>query len=283
MKEIILKNSSNITQCAYSDDGLRVELGPYAVRSFKQEEAALLMADCGHAVREHVPMQMPELPGEEVWVANVSGSPFLPKTVRIKNYDRQTREWKDTQTPNLAREAQPFVGSFNLNQTPGGRNLGRRPVEVPAHYRMAVPKALADWMIARCFHTIPENRGIMTLCRAPTDFEPTMGWDLDDVIIYGMMMEPLFHTMYSVRSKSDLKQDPVAIEAETRRLLDLVFYYVVDPKYNLPTKTKFEAFKKRKIGEAQYAAAKVAQDAKKAVAPAAPVAPATNKLKSTKE
>lgn len=251
MKAIYLKNTSNITQCVFDTEGRRIELGAYAVGQFRGEEASLLLEECGHCVREYQPTSIPEVPGELVWVANVSGSPFLPRHVRIKVYNRNERRWEDTNTPNLVREPQPFVGSFNLNQDAKGRNLGRRPVEIPPYYRLPVPKTIASWLLMRCQHTLPENRGIIRECRAPTDFEPTMAWDLDDLIMYGMMLDKNFHIDHSARSKADLKNDEYEIDKEVQRLVNILFFYVVDERYNLPTKNKFEAYKKREIGLAQ--------------------------------
>ena len=135
-------------------------------------------------------------PADMVWVANMTGNIDLPETVQVRRL--VNKSWEHIEAPNPRRDKRDMsrdwdMGMQSYTAKDGALemlNLGKKKISIPPHSRRLLPKNIAQWFLNRDSRMEPECRGSVGKSRAPTDFEPTSHWKLDDIRAYFRLIDP---------------------------------------------------------------------------------------------
>lgn len=273
-----LENVTGNEQKVYDDNGQIHFILPYSSKLLRPSIAEQFKRERGGWVQKALPTSLPPLrPGETpMWIANVTGSPFIPKTFKNKVVKREktaagvvTTEI-DEEIPNQAAVAATLKWSLDVGQgldpygrfqpVPGQRsdfNVLPYPMSLKPRTRRIVSTLVGRWILEQDTIGGPEMSGKVIECREPTSFEPTMQWPLNHILFYAQMVdEPGFSnkiaaeivkecdkdsaTRASVLAISQVMADPELHEVVKDKLLDRLFYRLVDRRFALPTQKAFE-------------------------------------------
>ena len=139
------------------------------------------------------------------------------------------------------------------------RNLGATQVSVLPFRRRMLPKNVGKWALNRAALGSEEMRGCLIESRAPTEFEPTARWPLDEVRSYFRLIDPAADVGKSEAEVREIaRANPEAaaagesgeaayVDAAKRDLLNRVHFRIVDPQYTLPTRAEFAEFVSGKV------------------------------------
>ena len=255
---VTLKNNTGVPQSVVFK-GQQIILDADAQKSFDSDVAEHFLSN-----RSPLVSKVEEKPDayetgtEMVWLANFTGNKDLPETVSVKMWASGRWTWADV--PNPLREpyvVERFMDGGMREYTakdgaPEAHNLAKTRFRLPPFTRRLYPKNLAQWSLRR--DAVSESRGSIVKSRAPSMFEPTESWNLDDVRGYMRLIDPsakIGPSESEVRSQA--AQDPEAIRAgesglqayvddAKRLMLQRVFFRVANPDYHLPTREEFSEF-----------------------------------------
>lgn len=267
MKLVKLKNTTTVTQAIMHEH----EDGTIRQHSLKAGEVKRLPSDVVKSFLKEVPDNVlivaeevntaveDEIPQEygTIWLANVTGNPDAPDTVKAKRWNREKRRYVIEEVPNPLKpetvQSRMWSPAQKEVMTPSGPTLASYPakrVSLVPFSRREVPKDLAKWILRRDRNAQPESVGRIIKSRKPSGFEPDETWSLEDARLYLKYCDPaaeLGKTEKEVLAEFDDKNSYEAQQAleEARSLvLRRCFFRVVNPDVVLPTKKSFETFKK---------------------------------------
>ena len=215
---------------------------------------------------------------DRIWIANATGNPDQPDKIKIKQF--VNKQWQAVEIDNPVKEPRaikksmqgPMVEVIAKDGNPEGLNLFPYEMKLPPYTRAPLPKNMATWALNRESHKDREQGIVLIKSRAPSEFEPNMGWSLDDMKLYLAFVDP---DATPVPSQADVEnQNKKELNAEFRRkvggstkgkLEDLeefvaeavqglvhqakrdamkrLFFRLANPSYTLPTRAQFEELK----------------------------------------
>jgi hypothetical protein len=209
----------------------------------------------------------PVVKSKFVWIANMTGDPDAGKTVTVKVPADKGRTWVPTEVPNPKWEARTIKrtmqGSQDIYRTEKGEfSHNRFPLtyELPPYTRMEVDEKTARWMLRRDGYSEPHARRQIMKSREPSNFEPNMDWELDDIQIYLRLIDPECKRIgsntkatidkvkktaaYRNASENGKKRKLAeGLYKEKETMLQRVFFRIANPAYRLPTRDEFIALK----------------------------------------
>lgn len=262
MSEVItIHNGSEVPQHIYDETGRRHALEANQVLPMPAKIAKLFLAERGRFVSIWRPVQVP--PGQvgepTVYVANITGSPFLPEKVAHKYMDKATKLEKVEHIANPLRVPFPVLRMYPQPQkvilSPGGTQTTLStpplPVRIPPWHRLPVPKSCADWILRRDAQQDDKMAGALMEARAPTGFEPNDTWELHEILVYCRMVDDSAAGWLTEREvwKAIESNDDVKIAEFKIKLLNTLFYRIVDDRWSLPTKQAFDTQLQRALEE----------------------------------
>jgi hypothetical protein len=251
-----LRNVSDTPQHVFINDR-RETIHGLQTRVLPLDVARLFLEQRGKYVVKHESPAIPVMAGfGSVWVANLSGNPFLPEKVTVKVKDRRTNMYVDELVDNPLRK--PFYIRERISQGQvvqestkgeGGQesiNLPKMVIEIPPYERVLVPGPIAYTLLTR--DSIREDliRGQVGQCRAPGEFEPNETWALDDVRLYAGLLD--FHAFRPyldskletcIKPESAFGGNKSRVAEERKKLLDLIFFKVINEEITLPDPREF--------------------------------------------
>ena len=215
---------------------------------------------------------------DRIWVANTTGNPDQPEKIKTKHWVNKQWQFVDVdnpvKAPRIIKKTMQgaMVEVIAKDGAPEGLNLLPQEIRLPPYTRAPLPKNIATWALNREGRKDKEQGVTLIKSRAPTDFEPNMGWSLDDMKLYLSFVDP---DAPAVPSQADVEnQNKKELNAEFRRkvggstkgkLEDLeefvaeavqglvhqakrdamkrLFFRLADPAYKLPTRAQFEELK----------------------------------------
>ena len=196
---------------------------------------------------------------EDIWIANVTGNPDAPDNVKVKDkYSKRDGGWQTELVPNPKKD--PIVVSRTMqgamkevmgaDGTLEAENQLPITISVPPFQRIKLPKAQANWFLKRDARQAPTMKGCVIKSRAPSNFEPDMSWDLDDMRMYMKLVNSKADVgecekdilVHKVNGKPKKDGEMVLFRAR-QTMLKRLYFYLVDPKVTLPTKREFEEYK----------------------------------------
>jgi hypothetical protein len=202
-----------------------------------------------------------ELP-KTLWVANLSGDPDAPEEVVVGNpVNRATGRREPLYMPNRKRDPITIKKQKKGRQytihgpdgLPSGATAAPENLVLPPYRRFELSRTDAEWLVNRTANFPPNERGILVVSRPPSEFEPDMAWSLGDMQIWLDMVDPkLRREGKTLRTEAELQKEARAAEQihkEKQLAMKRVFMRSADPRYNLPSKADFEAFKAAVTGE----------------------------------
>lgn len=258
MKFIDIENKENVPQtCIYKGE-LKV-LGPKEHITVDSGLAEAFMNQCAGAVAISKEIEINETSDKTfqdnsfVWLANMTGDPDAKPTVKARgnyNKDRRDYDWVEVDNPKLTprvlrRKFDLGEEEYRTVQGIFARNLGKETVILQPYKRMRLPKNVAEWFLERDSHGEEYNRGLCIASRAKSSFEPDGSWELDDIKLWVSLIEPTI--AHKIRSEKQCSDEHDVLE-EKKLALRRSYFLAANPKYPLPSRAKFDTFKKAQEG-----------------------------------
>ncbi len=257
MELVTIRNNSAIAQSVVFQ-GRQVTLAPYAEEAMDAVLAGAFMTRCAPVVEE-VSVEKDDVydpdSDDNIWIANVTGHPAYPKEVETKSL--QNKKWLYTKTVNPASRLYPVSRDYDPGQAPyTGRdgawmslNLPKETITIPPFQRKAMKPDRGNWYLRR------ENASCrlsgfspaVIKSRKETSYEPKMDWDLNEMRAYlqiisagSAMLGPTEAELAaSVKAKALSREKAKEVLDDAKRtVVSDSYYYVVDPKYRLPTRAE---------------------------------------------
>lgn len=246
--------------------GTQITLRPKEEKPFVKEVADFFLAEAPLYVQEIEAEnfgQPYEAPNDiaDIWVANMSGDPDAPETVKVKKWHE--RQWSLVDVPNPKKDPITVGRDLDLGMTaytdasdhPAALNLGKKRIAVPPYNRRKLPLAIGEWFLERDGSQFPTMRGVCIKSRAPSTFEPNMQWNLDDMRLYLKLTDasavegPSEAACVRSATKGNVEPELVLFEAKALCMKRL-HKRLVDPQYRLPNKKEFDSFKGSQVAGA---------------------------------
>lgn len=238
------------------DEPIAHVLPPHTTLPFEPEVANKFLAEYAGMVVEDTQEAIPDRPGQRrVWLANVTGNPFLPDTIFVPG-KRETDP--PEQIPNPLK--QPITLEWLITR-PEEVHVDESNLPMSHHYpptlfklkpfdRQSVPESVAMQLIQRDSCCIPMQKGKIIECREPQPFEPNRSWGLNDLMLYARLCDDHFFTEkrfsdMNVLSEEGLGHDKNKIREARGVLWQYIFHIIVDKRRGLPPKGAFDAAKAR--------------------------------------
>ncbi len=192
-----------------------------------------------------------------MWLANMTGDPDLPEKieVRVKTKDGYKLEVFDNpyaKAITIRGEMDGGMREETDSQTGlQGLNLGKIPIAIPAYSRREVPYHIGQWLLNRDANgrfVTPPAQGRLVLSRQPSNFEPDMSWELDEMRCYLRMMDdkavlgPSEEEVIEA-SKGDHDYESKLLSAKVQCMRRLHFR-LAHPGKRLYSKAEFEGFRR---------------------------------------
>lgn len=253
---VVLRNITDVPQHIFVNDR-RETIHGQQTRALPGNIAKLFLEQRGKFVIRHEAPRMPVMPGYSgVWLANGTGNPFLPAKISIQVHDKRTNMYVDELVDNPMRRPQYVrerVGQGQVVQPSRegdgeeSVNLPKVTVEIPPYERVLVPGPLATVLLNRDDSRELHNRGQVRLCRAPGGFEPNETWGLDEIRTYASLLDPVgllpfMQSKYEGHIPPEIyfKGNKSAMAEAKKKLLDILFFRLIDEQYTLPTQEEFK-------------------------------------------
>jgi hypothetical protein len=261
---IRLQNLADTAQKVFSDDGKMIIIPPYGVEAFRESVARLFLKECGKHVQVFRETVFEPMPGEpNVWIANVTGNPFLPKEAPDVEYDPLRKKEIEIRIPNPNKRPRTVkrvkIGTeVDVSGGHGPHGIERvsnppKIVAIPPHTRMVCPRPIAKWLIDKDAAQERKFQGSLIECRAPTAFEPNITWPLHEVALYSHIVDkdkfPLKPAEYRAMRDGEKLTGDKDVDELKKEYLYKVFFLLVDDKYALPHENAFLSIQKRFDGK----------------------------------
>lgn len=258
---LTLINGSDVPQSVYDPNGRRHTLEPHQVLPLPGKVAKQFLDERGKFVTIWKPVSVPfARPGESVvYIANVTGSPFLSEKVAHKYLDKATKLEKVEMIPNPLRVPFPITRMYpqpqRIGDSPGGTkttfSTPPLPVRIPPWHRLPVPQSCADWLLRRDAQQDEKVVGGLVLAREPSSFEPNETWELPEILVYSRMVDDSAQGWVPEREvwKAIMENDDTRTAELKIQLLNTLFYRLVDERWTLPTKQAFDGQLQRVLEE----------------------------------
>ena len=253
-----LHNISDVAQHVFIENR-RETIYPKQTRPFPKSIAKQFLEECPKYVRIYMPSKMPEMDGfGRVWMANITGNPFLRPTVTLKR--KVHGEWTTYEKANPLLNAFPIRELISRGQTIQAASEGdgeeslnhpKLLIEIPPFERLLVPHPLAEIIQARDDARDIEWRGQVSHCRAPHTFEANDTWSYEDVRLYAALFDPTtFKTLLrgdggNFPPEEAFKHNQRAIAETKKKLLDMLFFRYIDERYPWVDEREFTYSKKQ--------------------------------------
>lgn len=209
------------------------------------------VVDVGSIAATFVPKEKPKT----VWVANVTGNPDAPATVKAgKMKNRQTGLIEEVTVENVNRQPRTIhmemIGEQGKYTDKHGNDQGYtkfpKIIEIPPYQRRELEAHVGSWIVRRDNMAPPHERGAVIKSRDHVDFEPSVDWSIDELHEYLGYVDPVCQkTGLCGPSEAALvkKHKGLKLEMEKRRVkleaLKRLHFRLSDPKYRLPTQKEF--------------------------------------------
>lgn len=223
---------------------------PYSTRDVMPDLAAAFISQNPGRVREYAGVVVPEpRPGQPTaWLANATGNPFAPATIKVMRIRKS--EEIEVEIPNPVATVTVVKRKMSLGmkiqRVPNNQaereslNLGFKQIVIPPYQRVCVEKDLADWMIRRDLQSGNEGAGRIVICDAPSTFEPNISWPLEELWFYseivGIPQEHMSEHYLSIEDDED------AVLQAKNNLLRLVYFRLIDSNVMKPMEDHFRDY-----------------------------------------
>lgn len=259
-----IHNSSGVVQSVFDAEGMagpagrRYDIAAHGNLVVSSALASLFTGQRqGYVVRRTI-AEIPRVPGEPIiWVANVTGNPWLPKEVKLKRINKGVEE--DYLAPNPLLDPVTLTNRMRGDQvivsTPDGSDKETKwmpevVIAIPAFTRVGLSKRYAQWVLARDERQEIHHIGKVVQCRPPRSdgFEPNISWGLGELQDYARYAFPdevwSGHEELLGKDPSDYR-DEAEQAAAADTLCKALFFLVVREEYSLPEPEAFAAHQRQ--------------------------------------
>ena len=259
-----------------------IRLQPGSERTFAPELAAYVVQELGPLVED---VSQKDLAGiyedaakpRTLWVANMTGDPDAAEYITRMRINNVTRAREPVPFPNTLRNPMHIKRRHQGGEIPYTDRWGQPTsyyapstiIDLPPYQRRELPYHIGKWFITRENMKPEHERGRAVVSRAPSTFEPDMGWDLDDMRLYLHLCDSraeLGPDEAEVRRAAPAMQQEVSLHDAKRLVMKRLHFRVANPKVMLPKRGPFETARKEFAAQIMEQAAekKTATKGKKA-------------------
>lgn len=254
-----VQNNSNLRQSVFDTEGdigepgLRYDVEPYQVKTVHVKLANMLLSQRAKYITKYTPTPIPKKAGDEdVWLANATGSPFYPDTVKVERIVKGERVMVDVKNP--LKEPSPIRrtmhGGFDIIETEDGNDKMTWPkphlvFDFPPFQRHPVSASYAEWNLQRDFNQVEHHQGKMRLCAEPRDYEPNDSWSLTMLQAYVECLgtqEFLPQERQHLLGRDEESYDSPDELESARSTLQKCLYFVLLDDVMAPSQADFEAY-----------------------------------------
>lgn len=203
-------------------------------------------------------------PGEPlVWLANVTGNPFLPKIISrirvVKGREETFEKVNPLTIPTVFTQKHGRGTRVEGEQHEAkSYHLGFAIISLPPFTRHPFPYSIAEWLVVRDGRQDEGHVGKIVQCRAPQEdgFEPNMTWTLDDMRLYADLVDRGQSIVVSDKAlmgigPADTYETNVDVEKAKVALYRMLFFKLVNEKISLPDRTVFARAKAQRDAYAE--------------------------------
>lgn len=233
----------------------RYELQPFTSQPFPRRIGELFLSKCSHAVRRYSPVKLPGGDPDDptVYIANMTGNPFLPATIKVQRVHKG--EHISVEVENPLRKATVVRHEMSRGQKIGQNpkdpgemtfsNQPKIPVVIPAGVRLPASRGVAEWILLRDARQEERHMGKIIEARAPGAFEPNETWPLQDLLLYAATLDSssaMAAEIGKVPREHEYKDRPdLEREARVKFFYNVLVYRLYDMEYPLVTQDEFVA------------------------------------------
>jgi hypothetical protein len=240
VKYLTLQNMSSEQQNVFSPtDHKRYSLEGHCTGVFTEEISRLFLDQRSRYVRIFTPVKMPEPKDGDikVWIANVTGNPFLPESLTNAKGETVPNENRKPITLHHIRR----TDQIKINDKEA-LNMPPIQVVIPPYTRLQVSKSDAEWLQNRDGNQPNTGVGKLIICRAPHQDEPNETWTYDEVRAFAMLIDDKYIDYVSEFPDKKAFSGKEQEEKTKMQLLQLLFFRIVDDRYNIPPKAAVDDF-----------------------------------------
>lgn len=247
-KIIEIENVSSVSQ-SWICDGQQYSLAANEAQVFEERIALAALDQLSGSIQE-VPdlVNTTDTSGSEtkfVWVANMTGDPLQPATIRIPtHFSRQNGGWQYDNVENplhvsrtLKREYSRGMQEYTTKNGVYAKNLAPIPITVPPFKRVLLEADIARWFLRRDGQGGIGNRAKAIISRPKSDTEPNVTWSLNKIVSWVNFMEPTRGKL--LKTEEECKDEKELRKAKTEALKH-AFFICADPRYALPSAERVE-------------------------------------------
>lgn len=253
---VFLQNITDVPQRAFIGQTYEV-LQAYETRPLPADWVKAFLEQRSKYVREAADEAVPNIHGEPLaWVANMTGNPFIPAILKRSVWDKATNQEIEQEYPNPMKKAVPVQRTMGRGEyyTPADgqnpddrirRTFPKQIVTVMPYSRKPLPLTCADWFVNRQGLS---GRPSAVICRSPTNFEPNQGWELNEIRAYAALVDrdniEFFEpTAPTGTMPAEFYKSHLELQEAKTKLLNVLFFRIIDDMYALPNKEQFDDFK----------------------------------------
>jgi hypothetical protein len=259
--KVTIRNVSNVPQWAIVK-GSRVEIAPLAQKTVEDYVAEALIRDAAPLAIQVVSANQYEEAVQNyetesyVWLANATGNPSEPATVRVQHTNRETgrtelREMdnpiKDPRMVILTRpayEEEYTTASGNVRS----RMIAQSPVTLPPYGILKIKAVEADLLLSELTNEF--GKSLIKRARAIPEYVPQMDADYSAMRCFAELLLGNDHPIVQKAPKegklrtgrgAEKAKDQKVFEAK-QELFESLWFFLVDPTVRLPTAAEFYSY-----------------------------------------
>ena len=243
---VVVENRTGLHQRAFIGKDI-VRLAPYEIRPLHPDVADQFFQQCKGQVQKHVGAVVPTpLPWEKhLWLANMTGNPFLAKTVKVRRVQKGEEVHIETDNPLLEAVVirrthgggQQEVPKKDGSQGKELINLSRTTLVIPPYTRVCVSVDIGSWLLRRDMQQRMHHIGKLIQARPQSPFEPNEAWALYKLRFYATQILGIEEEFLGKHPR-DIEGEHEDAEARSH-LLRVMFFKIVDPTVNIPDEEMF--------------------------------------------
>lgn len=245
-------------------NGKRVLLKPFEEITVAGAIAQRFVEIHGHVIEKMDPEELFGSVSEEqkpatIWIANATGNPDAPDEVTVSAYDKEKQDWLPKVIKN--RFKQPLPANYLMKgaeeifiDEDGGRSSrlhAQQSINIPAYKIAEVPYHFGQFILRRAFNSSIAGHTKVIKSREMPAWRPVIAWSIEDLRVYLSLCKTVDfretkkygETTPQLKVRYKGEQFDARVYQAKIDLLKHIFFCLIDPKVQLPTREDFEAAK----------------------------------------
>jgi len=259
--KVTIRNVSNVPQWAVVK-GARVEIAPLAQKNVEDYVAEAL-------IRDAAPLSIQVVSGSQyeeavqsydttkyVWLANATGNPNEPSTVRVQKRNPDTGRTESVELDNPIKEPRmvvlsrpPYEEEYTTSSgTVRSRMITQSPVTMPPYGLLKIKANEADLLLSELTNEF--GKSLVKKARAIPEYVPQMDAEYSSMRSFAELLLGAEHAVLKnapkesklVAGRGDAKQKKQKVFEAKQELFESLWFLLIDPGVRLPTAAEFYSY-----------------------------------------